>query len=66
MTSSSTLRRERDQKLFKVIFHSHWSDIKSDDGETDRVKWLWGAGTQEDPQRMIGYSSGETYVVIHG
>lgn len=39
MTSDSILIRKTDGKKFKVTFLSHWSDIQSEDGETDYVKW---------------------------
>lgn len=39
MYSNSILTRVEDGKVFKVTFHSHWSEIKAEDGETDYVKW---------------------------
>lgn len=41
--------RESDNKIFTCTYVSHWSDIVSEDGETDSVKWLgdhWYVGTR--------------------
>lgn len=40
MRSDSTLVRCTDGKRFRVLSLAHWSDIVSDDGELDRVKWV--------------------------
>jgi len=42
MTSTSILTRTTDGKKFRVAVLSHWSDIVSEDGETDSVKWYGG------------------------
>lgn len=39
-----TYTRVGDGKVFKIKFYGHWTDIVSEDGETDSVKWLGGTG----------------------
>lgn len=56
MTSDGILIRKSDKKVFKVTFLSHWSDIKSEDGETDYVKWI---GSDE----YISHSKGHGYIL---
>ena len=56
MTSKTILRRQQDGKLFKVAMLGHWSDIQSDDGETDSVKW-YGPG-------YVSVAKGSTYVEV--
>ena len=43
MTSKSILIRDTDKVEFRVVRLGHWSDIISDAGETDLVKW-YGPG----------------------
>ena len=53
MLSTSILRRN-DGKLFHVTFLSHWSDIRSDDGEMDSVK-CYGPGMYVSADKGYGY-----------
>lgn len=57
-----TLKRISDSKEFKVIFHSHWSEIASDDGEDDYVKW-YGAETVDNKtyELYVSNSKGHAY-----
>ena len=55
MLSRSILKRESDGKLFKPVYLSHWSEIRSDDGETDHVK-LYG------PALYVSATQGHGYV----
>lgn len=56
MTSTSILVRKSDGKKFHVTFLSHWSDIASDDGETDYVKWGWD-------NEYVSHSKGHSYLL---
>ena len=51
-----TLRftRTTDRKVFVVTFYSHWTDIRSEDGETDTVKWCYD-------EEYVSASKGHTY-----
>lgn len=60
MTSRSILIREADNKRFHVKALSHWSEIVSDDGETDVVKWYGGGGSC---QLYVSASKGYSYKV---
>jgi len=57
MLSTSILRRDSDEKLFRVTFLSHWSDIKAGDGEVDAVK-CYG------PALYVSANKGHGYVDI--
>lgn len=54
MTKNSVLIRASDKKKFKVTFLSHWSDIKSEDGEEDYVKFFWDG-------EYVSHSKGHHY-----
>lgn len=56
MMSDSILIRKQDNKKFKVTFLAHWSDIESEDGEKDTVKWL---GSNE----YVSHSKGFGYIL---
>ena len=60
MKLNDTLIRERDGKAFRVTWLAHWSDIESDDGEKDTVKWYGGDGL------YASASNGGTYVLRAG
>lgn len=62
MNHKSTLTRKSDGKKFKVTFLSFWSDIESDDGEKDTIKWLWG-GCGNDITEYISCKKGNTYIL---
>lgn len=32
--------RTSDRKVFHVTLYGHWTDIRSEDGETDCIKWF--------------------------
>jgi len=51
--------RRSDGKVFRLTFLSHWSDIQSDDGETDSVKWY---GNDSQGELYVSASKGHTYV----
>jgi len=55
--------RTSDKKEFRVVVHSHWSDIEACDGsgETDHVKWS-GEGLNE-PEHYVSHSKGHGYDV---
>lgn len=55
MTSTDKLTRVGEpETVFKITFHSHWSDImnESDPSDTDTIKWL---GSDEYVSAMRGY-----------
>lgn len=59
MFSDDTLVRRTDNKKFKVIFISHWSDIVAEDGsERDNVKWY---GNDTAGSLYIGNRTGFLY-----
>lgn len=59
MKEGSVLKRRKDGKAFTVFWPGHWSSIKSEDGQTDSVKWYGGDGSSEF---YVSASSGEVYV----
>ena len=54
------LKRRSDGKVFEVTFHGHWSDIRSEDGEEDRVKWCWG---DDATAEYISFNQGHLYTI---
>lgn len=60
MKLNDTLIRSRDGKSFRVTWLAHWSDIESDDGEQDCVKWYGG------DDLFVSASKGFTYVLRGG
>lgn len=53
-----TYTRKSDDKVFKIVNYGHWTDIVSDDGETDSVKWGW---TYDGYDLMVSASKGHSY-----
>jgi hypothetical protein len=62
MKEGSVLRRVEDNKLFTVTYLAHWSDIVSEDGEKDSVKWY---GIADGVLELVGNSSGHSYRLFH-
>ncbi len=56
-----TFKRRDDGKIFTLKLLSHWSDIESDDGEQDCVKWYGGS---KDGDLFVSASKGFSYVLI--
>lgn len=55
------LVRKSDGKTFEVATHGHWSEIVSQDGERDSVKWLGGDGTGLNGAEYVSHSAGHHY-----
>jgi hypothetical protein len=62
MNQNSLLRRTSDDKIFKVVSLAHWSEIESEDGEKDTVKW-YGVGA-DGVLDLVGATSGQTYRLL--
>lgn len=54
-------RRESDGKIFHITFHSHWSDIRAEDGETDYVKCYGFSG---DEEWYVSANKGHKYIKV--
>jgi len=54
------LKRRSDGKVFEITLHSHWSNIRAEDGEVDRVKWCWGDG---ETATYVSFDQGHGYTI---
>jgi hypothetical protein len=60
MTSKDILVRKGTTNEYKVVFHSHWSDIVNvnDPTDTDTIKWCWD-------NDFVSARKGHMYTVKH-
>lgn len=58
MRNGTILIRVGDGKAFMVTLLSHWSDIRAEDGEEDRVKWY---GMDGNHLAYVSASKGHSY-----
>ncbi len=54
-----TYTRKSDGKVFRCTRNAHWSDIRSEDGETDSVKWY---GNDSSGELYVSDNKGHDYV----